>query len=110
VDAITASAFSTVGDDDLRTIAEELGFEVMQPGTWPERHSSQPEPLKRTAVINVPIADFWMEERHSGTSRDALAVACRPRDAAKSLYRAVTCGVMIWCRSRALEPAASPSG
>jgi hypothetical protein len=88
VDAITASAFSTpmcvvnglaVGDDDLRATAEELGFEVMKPGTWSERHSSQPEPLKRTAVINVPIATFWMGERHSGTSRDALAVAHRPR-------------------------------
>ena len=88
VDAITATAFSTpmcvvnglaVADDDLRAIAEDLGFEVMKPGTWSERHSSQPEPLNRTAVINVPIADFWMGERHTGTSRDALAVAHRPR-------------------------------
>jgi hypothetical protein len=88
VEAVTTSAFSTpmcvfngvaVGNDELQAIAEELGFEVIEHGEWSERHTWQADPLELTAVIDSKIADFWMGERHSGTSRDALAVAHRPR-------------------------------
>jgi hypothetical protein len=88
VEAVTTSAFSTpmcvfngiaVGNDELRAAAEEMGFEVIEHDAWSERHTWQPDPLKLTAVIDSNMTPFWLGERHSGTSRDALAVAHRPR-------------------------------
>jgi hypothetical protein len=88
VEAVTATAFSTpicvfngvaLGDHELQAIAEELGFKVIEDDEWSERHTWQPDPLELTAVINSNVGSLWMAERHSGTSRDALAVAHRPR-------------------------------
>jgi hypothetical protein len=85
---IAGTAFSTpmcvfnglaVAEADLKATAEALGFHVTESSEWHERHNRQPKPLERTAAINFPITDFWMKERHSGTSKDVLAVAHRPR-------------------------------
>jgi hypothetical protein len=88
VEAITTTAFSTpmcvfngiaLENDQLQAIAEELGFEVIEGGTWSERHTWHPDPLKMTAVIDKNITGLLAGERHTGASRDALAVAHRPR-------------------------------
>jgi hypothetical protein len=88
VEAVTATAFSTpmcvfngvaLGNDELRVTAEDLGFKVIEHGTWSERHTWHPDPLELTAVIDSNMTGFWMTERHSGTGRDSLAVAHRPR-------------------------------
>jgi hypothetical protein len=88
VEAITTSAFSTpmcvfngiaLENEQLQAIAEELGFEVIEGGTWSERHTQHPDPLKLTAVIDKNITGLLTGERHTGTSRDALAVAHQPR-------------------------------
>ena len=89
VEAVSATAFSTpmcvfnglaIGDNDLRNAAETLGFKVIvDTKEWKERHYQREEPAELTAVINYPLASFWMDDRYTGTGRDILAVTHRPR-------------------------------
>lgn len=89
VDDVSATALSTpmcvfnglaVNGDDLQGAAEALGFRVIAGNTeWSERHYQREEPLELTAVTDFRLADWWLEDRFTGTSRDVLAVAHRPR-------------------------------
>jgi hypothetical protein len=89
VEAVSATASSTpmcvfnglaVGDNNLRSTAEILGFKVIADiKEWKERHYRREEPAELTAVINYPLASFWMGDRYTGTGRDILAVTHRPR-------------------------------
>lgn len=88
-EAVSATALSVpmcvfnglaVNDDDLREAAEALGFRVIAGnGKWTERHYQLGEPPELTAVIDHPLAGWWLEDRYTGTSRDILAIAGRPR-------------------------------
>lgn len=89
VEAVSATALSTpmcvfnglaVNDDDLRAAAEALGFRVISANTkWAERHYQPEDAPELTAVIDHPLAGWWLGDRYTGTSRDILAVARRPR-------------------------------
>ena len=88
-EAVSATALSTptcvfnglaVGEKDLRDTAEALGFRIL-PVTeeWTERRYQPEEPLELTAVVNQPLAQWWMKDRFTGASTDSMAITGRPR-------------------------------
>ena len=89
VDAISRTASTTpmcvlngfaVGEDALREVAETLGFRVMEsPRELREGHHQRHEPVELTATTNFSLGSFWLKERYTGTSRDTLTIARRPR-------------------------------
>ena len=88
VEAISTTAATTpmcvfnglaVGDEQLRTAAEALGFDVLDKDTTvTDRHFMKNKPIELTAVVNYNLASLWIGDRFTGASKDALAVAHSP--------------------------------
>lgn len=69
-----------VSNDDLKALAEDLGFRVIVDNTeWKERHYQPDDPLELTAVIDHQLASWWLTERYTGATTDVLSIAHRPR-------------------------------